>query len=139
MKKFAGNIIISYMCNKNHNHMVYGSRDIKCDRQNVLSLWIVFSPLLPYGPRNSKFWKNEKIIWRHYHNTNVYHKWQSYDIWLFRYRVQQKIFIILNYFLPFYLSNNPKTKILKNRKKPMEIPSIYTRVPKIMIISYTVP
>ena len=61
------------------------------------------------GPKKSKFWKNKKNTWRYYHFTNVYHKRQSYDIWFFRYRVQQtKLFIILDCFLPFYPPNNPK-------------------------------
>ena len=36
--------------------------------------------LPPYGPRKSKFWKHENNAWRYYHFTNVYHKWQSYDV-----------------------------------------------------------
>ena len=53
-----------------------------------------FALFSPYGPRKSKFWKNEKKTWR-YHFTNVYHKWQSDDIWLFRYGVQQTKFFVI--------------------------------------------
>ena len=40
------------------------------------------------------------------------------------------------HFLPFYPPNSPKNK---NFKKCLEISSFYIRVPKIMIICYTVP
>ena len=36
-------------------------------------------------------------------------------------------------------TKNEKMKISKKFKKPLEIPSFYTIVPKIMIIGYTVP
>ena len=108
MKKFAGNIIILHMCTKNHSHMMYSSWDIECNRQNVLSLWTIYALLLPYGPINSKCWKNKKNTWR-YHFTNVYHN--GYHIWFFRYGVQRtKFFFILDHFLPFYLKNNPKNQ-----------------------------
>ena len=49
-------------------------------------------PLLSYRPRKSKFWKNEKKPWRYYHFINVYHKWQSYDLWFLTYGVQRTEF-----------------------------------------------
>ena len=98
--------------------MMYGSWDMECDRQNVLSLWTAFNLLLPYGPIKSKFWKNEKNTWRYYHFTNVYHKWQSYDMWFFIYGVQQTdFFVILHRFLPFYPPNNPKNQNFEKLKK----------------------
>ena len=42
-------------------------------------------------------------------------------------------------FFPFYPSNSPKNENFNNKKKPLEIPSFYTIVPKVMIIGYTVP
>ena len=53
-----------------------------------------FLPFYPYGYRKSKFWKNEKNAWR-YHFTNVYHKWQSYDIWFVTSGVQQSKFFVI--------------------------------------------
>ena len=47
---------------------------------------------LPYRPRKSKFWKNEKKPWRYYHFINVYHEWQSHDLWFLRYGVQRTEF-----------------------------------------------
>ena len=70
-----------------------------------------FALLPPYGPRKSKFWKNEKNTWRYYHFTHVYHKWQSYDVWFLSYWAQQtEFFVILDYFLHFYPPNNPKNQ-----------------------------
>ena len=77
-----------------------------------------------------KKWKNTM---RYYHFTHVYYKWQSYDVWFLRYEVQQtEIFVILDNFLP--LTQN----FLKNSKTCLEM-ALYTSVPKIMIICYTVP
>ena len=48
----------------------------------ILDCFLHFTPpTLPYGPGKSKFWKNKKNT-SYYHFTNVYHKWQSYDVWL---------------------------------------------------------
>ena len=56
---------------------------------------------------------------------------------------RQNIFVVLDLFLPFYPSNSPKNKNIKKKrkmkKKILQISSFYTRVPKIMIIGYTVP
>ena len=45
----------------------------------------------------------------------------------------------MGYFFPFYPPNIAKNENLKIIKKPMEISSCYTSVPKIMIMCYTVP
>ena len=45
----------------------------------------------------------------------------------------------MGYFLPFYPPNIAKNENLKIIKKPMEISSCCTSVPKIMIMCYTVP
>ena len=133
MKKFAGDIIILHMFTKNHSHMKYGSWDTK------YHFGPFFALLPPYRPRKSKFWKNEKNIRRYYHFTNV--KWQSYDVWFLRYGVQQtEFFVILDQFLQFYPPNKTKNlnfEIIK--KKHLEILSVYTCVPKIMIRWCTVP
>ena len=66
-----------------------------------------FALLPPYGPRKSKFWKNEQHTWWYYHFINGYDKWQSYDVWFLRYEMQQtEIFVILDHFCPF----NPPPK-----------------------------
>ena len=35
-------IVIVQMCTKNDSHMIYGSWDMKCNRQNFLSFWTIF-------------------------------------------------------------------------------------------------
>ena len=83
-----------------------------------------------------KKWKNSQID---YHFTHVYHKWQSYNVWFLRYGAQQtEFFLILEHFLPFYPTNNPKKQNFEKIKR-LEILSFYKIVPKIMIISYTAP
>ena len=66
-----------------------------------------FALLPPKQPWKSKLWKNEQNTWRIHHFTNVYHKWQSYDVWSLRNGVQQKEF-----FLSFW-----KSKFWKTEKK----------------------
>ena len=85
LKKWKNLLEISsfYICVPKISNMMYGSWDVECNRQNVLSLWTIFCPFTP--------------LW------------------------------------------TQKIKILKNWKKPLEISSLYTSVPKIMIICCTVP
>ena len=42
-------------------------------------------------------------LWRYYPFTQVYHKWESCDVWFLRYGEQQtECFVILDHFLHFY-------------------------------------
>ena len=166
----------------------------------IFSSWTIFCPFTPtptYGPRKSKFWKNERNTWRYHHFIKVYTKWQPYDVWFLGYQMWwTEFFAILDDFLPFYSPNIPKNqnfkkmkkkpwryyhfthvyqkqqlydvwflrygmwqaivlsfwtifypftllkfqkmKILNKLKKCLEISSIYTNAPKIMIICHTV-
>ena len=84
----------------------------------ITIIWRMVPEIWSATDRKSKFWKNEKSTWRYYHFTNVYHKWQSYDIWFFRYGVQQtKSFVILDRFLPFHPCNSPKNQNFEKMKK----------------------
>ena len=66
---------------------------------SVTQFFGFFALLSPYGPKKSKFLKNEKK------KTNVYLEGQAYDVWLLRYGVQwTQFFVILGHFLPFCLS-----------------------------------
>ena len=83
---------------------------------------LLFALLPPYGPGILKFWKNETNSWRYHNFTNVYHKWQSYDVWFLRYWVQQtEFFVILDHFCPFTPLTIRKIKILKKWKKLLDI------------------
>ena len=68
MKKKSGDIIILHMCTINDNHMMYGSWDMKHDRQNVLSFLTVFCNFTPPSLKTQKIkilknWKkNLKIL-----------------------------------------------------------------------------
>ena len=58
----------------------------------------------------------------------MYDKRQSYDVWFLRNRVQgTEFFIILDHFLLFYLSNNPKNQNFQKLKKSQKI-SFYAGV-----------
>ena len=39
MKKASGDAISLHMCTKNHDHMMYASWDMECDKHNFLSFW----------------------------------------------------------------------------------------------------
>ena len=89
-------------------------------RHNFLSFWTVFTLLSSYWPRKSKFCKNEKYTWRYYHFTNVYHKWQSCDVWFLRYGMQRvDFFCHFGAFLPFYSPNNLKNQSFQKMKKSL--------------------
>ena len=75
-------------------------------------------PPSPFRPRKSKFWKNEKSTWRYYCFTQVYYKWQSYDVWFLRYQAQQtQFFVNLEHFLSLYTLNNLKNQNFEKLKK----------------------
>ena len=100
-KKPPENIINLLLHTTNDDHMMYGSLDMKRYRQNFLSFWTIFCPL----PRKSKFWKNEKNAWKSHYFTQVYQKWQSYDVWFLRYDI------------PFIPLTARKIKIKKRNEK----------------------
>ena len=61
MKKIPGDIIILHKYAKNHDHMLYCSWDMMCDRCNCyFTFWAIFCPFNPLScPKNkiSKKWK----------------------------------------------------------------------------------
>ena len=91
-KKPPGDIIILIECTINDNHMMYGSWDMKSNRQNFLSFWAI---LLIYT----------KIVIIYYTFPEI---WQMADV---------KLIFILGYFLHFYPINRLKNqKFLKVKK-----------------------
>ena len=60
MKKTPGDIIILHKCTINDNHMMYGSWDMKHDRQNFLSFWTIFCPFTPLTTQKIKILKKWK-------------------------------------------------------------------------------
>ena len=60
MKKIPQDIIILHKCAINENHMMYGSCDMKHDRQNFLSFRAIFCPFTPLIVRKIKIKKKKK-------------------------------------------------------------------------------
>ena len=61
MKKTLGDITIFHRCNINDSHIIYGSWDTKCKRQNFLSFWTIFCPFThPLTTQKIKILKNWK-------------------------------------------------------------------------------
>ena len=60
-----------------------------------------FALLLPLTTQIIKILKKRKKTWRYYRFKQVYHKAQSYDVWLLRYEVRQNVFVILGHFWNF--------------------------------------
>ena len=83
--KMAGDIIL-HNCIKNHDHMLYCSWDMVCVRCNCYFSFLGYFLLLPpWQPEKWKAQKNEKIIWRYNHFTQLYQKSRSYPILFLRY------------------------------------------------------
>ena len=56
-----GDIILLHKCTKNHDHMLYCSGDIMCDRCNYFLFWAIFCPFKPpIIPKNQNFKKLKK-------------------------------------------------------------------------------
>ena len=53
-KKTPRATIILHLCTINENHVMYGSWDIECNRQNFLSLWTILCPVTPLTPQEIK-------------------------------------------------------------------------------------
>ena len=131
MKKMPGDIIILDMCTINDDHMMYGSWDMECDRQNFLPC-----PFTPEQPVKSKFWKNGKkfpgdIILLHMCTINDDH--MMYGFWEMECD-RQNFLSFRSIFCPFTPLTTCKIKILEKWKKHQEVWSFYTCVPWMTII-----
>ena len=98
------------MCAINDNYMMYGSWDIKCDRQNLLSFWIIFAPL-----QTKNFLK--ETPWRYHHFTQMGQKSWSYATLFLRNNAWQILFL---FFILGHLRTQ-KIKILKEWKNRLVI------------------
>ena len=88
---------------------MYVFRDIKHEH----SFFVILDHFLPFCPTIDPKIKT----WRNYHFTNVYHKWQSYQVWFLSYGVRQtEFFVIFNHFLPFYFPNNLENQNFEKMK-----------------------
>ena len=73
MSKRPGDVILLHICTINHDHMMYGSQDIKCKRQ---SFFVIMGHILPFDSPN---WKNQNfekkfqfISQEHLYNRNIH-------------------------------------------------------------------
>ena len=75
----------TYLCTINEDHVIYGSWNIRCSRQKLLSFWAIFCPFRPlttWGKKILKFKKiPEDIIILHICTINKNHlMYGSWDI-----------------------------------------------------------
>ena len=117
LKKWKKHLDMSsfYTCIKNHNHRMYASWDMDCDRHNFLYHFGSFFALLPhYWPQRLRFEKNVQNILFHMCTINEDH--MMYDSWDIRHD-SQSFFIILDHFLPSDPPNNLKNQNFEKMKK----------------------
>ena len=113
MKKTPGDIIILHKCTINDNHMIYGSWDMKCTRENFfLSSWAIF-----YHPPNSLKNKNFKKVKKVPKMCTNNHDHRLYCCWDMARDGCNCYFSFWVVFCPFTLLTAQKMKISKKWKK----------------------
>ena len=124
MQKFTGDIIILHMCTKNHNHIMYGSRDTEGDRQNFLLFCTIFCPFstsLPLIILKNKITKKKRrkicleILSSYTHMCTINEDHIIYSSWNKRCD-RQKYFSFWAAFYFFSPLAMQKIKILKLKK-----------------------
>ena len=120
MKQIAGDIIILYMFNKNHNHKRHSSWDKEWNRQNFLSFWAIFCSFTSLTTEKIQTEKNKKQIW----------KFQIMIIWCMPPEMWSATDIIFCHFGLLFASLphcwHWKSKFRKNAKETRRYP--FTRV-----------
>ena len=96
-----------------------------------------FALLPPYGPRKSKFWKNEKNTWRYYHFTNKNDSHMMHGSSDMECNEQN----FLSFWTAFALlpPNNLKNQNFEKWKKHLEILPFYTCLSCMTILWCMVP
>ena len=137
-----GDIIILHKCTKYEKHMIYGFWDMKHNRQ---IFFVILGQFLPFYPtsnpknKNKKKKKHLKIL-SFYKSGTKNHDYMLYCSWDMAHDRSIFLFSFSAIFCPSTPLTPQTMKISKKKKKKgLEITSFYTRVPKIMIICYTVP
>ena len=137
-----GDIIILHKCTKYDKHMIYGFWDMKHNRQIFLSFWANFCPFTPLATQKIKILKKKQHlkIPSFYTSETKNHDYMLYCSWDMAHDRSIFLFSFSAIFCPSTPLTPQTMKISKKKKKKgLEITSFYTRVPKIMIICYTVP
>ena len=60
MKKIPGDIVLLHMCAINEDHMIYVSRNVRCNWQHFLLFWAIFYSFTPLTTQKIKILKNWK-------------------------------------------------------------------------------
>ena len=117
MKKSPEDIIILHKCTINDNHMMDGSWNMMCNKQNFLSFWAIFCPFTLLTTQKVKTLKK----WKEHLEISSFYTSET-KIIIIRYTVPEirhvtdvTVIFHLGYFLPFY-SCNSQTKIKKMKK-----------------------
>ena len=137
-----GYIIILHKSTKNHDHILYCSWNMVRGRCNwyfpFWAIFCLFTPLTAWKMKISKTMKNSPGDIVILHQCTKTHVHMLYCSWDMMHGGCNCYFSFLAIFCPFIPLTAWKNKISKNEKKHLEISSLYTSVPKIMIICYTV-
>ena len=112
------------MCTKSHNHMMYGSWDMECERQNFCHYGPFFMLFYPYGSRKSKFSENKRKCWKII--LHMFTVTDSKMIYGFSDMECNRQDFLSNWtvFCPFTPSQ-PKSKLWKTEKKPWRYQMLY--------------
>ena len=119
----------TYMCTINEHHMMYGSWNIRCDRQKFLSFWAIFCPFSPLTTWKIKILTLKKTpgdIILHICTINDNH--MMYGSWDMEHD-RQNFLSFWTIFCPFTPLWSQKIKILKKWKKHLEIISFHECLP----------
>ena len=142
MKKTPGDIIILHKCNKNHDHMLFCSWDMACDKCNCyFSFWVIFCPYTTQKTKIlKKMEKNPLEISSFYiYIPKIMIRWcmvpeiwcatdSRTDRWTEKWHIEVGA-----------PPKNPKNQNFEKWKNLLEILSFYSCVPKIIIIWCMVP
>ena len=115
-----------YRCTINVDHLIYGSWNIRCNRQKCLSFWATFGPFSHLTSQKIKILKLKKTpgdiiilqICTINHNLLMYGSWDME-------RDEQNFLSFWTIFCPFTPLWTQKIKILKKWKKYLKILSFY--------------
>ena len=115
--------------NKDHNHLMYRSWHIRCNRPNFLSFWVIFCPFTSnHHPKNQNFEIKKTprdIIFLHMCTINddqmMYVSW---DMQCYGHN-----FLSFWAIFVFLYHSNPENHNFEKMKKSLEIFSFYTCAP----------
>ena len=108
----------TYMCTINEDHMIYGSWNIRCDRQKFLTFWAIFCPFNPLTTWKIKILTLKKapgdIIILHICTINDNH--MMYGSWDIKHD-RLNFLLVWTIFCPFTPLRAKKIKIFKKIEK----------------------